>query len=465
MTDSNSWTNESVLTMAGDQPPVQAVVELARRVVMDAIDAGWAGPPYDPFALADLLGLEVRGRDEINDARTIPTNAPPRDAPLSHHITSTDGVAIEYNPTRPRGRLRFSLAHEIAHTLFADVAETVRHRTGMGAVPSYGGDDAWQLELLCNVAAGEFLMPTQLLEGLDDRPLDLPTLMQRRAEFGVSTEAILRRAVGLTGQAVTLIATTPNSAGESFRVDYVESSRAWTAPVAEGDRLDGDHAVALVNASSIGHVAADTLALGDCAMHAQAVGIPPWPNGDRPRVLVLLQPLGAERSDAPTLRTITGNALKPDAEPPYIIAQVVNDKGHAWGPVGFAGQMTKSFPDAAQAYRAWTLQAGNLALGKMHIAETGTGVWIASLVAQEGYGKSDEPRLRYSALGESLDLLAAHCLERNLDVYLPAIGTGRAGGDWPLVSDELDRRLCLRGVRTTVYRLAPRPARRRAAAK
>jgi hypothetical protein len=461
--DITAWTNQSVRLLAGDVPPVQAMVELARRVVMDAVDAGWAGPPYDPFELADLLGLEVRGRDEINDARTVASASMRRDAPLSHYISSEQAVAIEYNPTRPRGRLRFSVAHEIAHTFFEDVADTVRHRTGMGAVPSYGGDDAWQVELLCNVAAGELLMPTQTLDGLDDRPFDLPTLMERRIELGVSTEALLRRAVGLTGQAAALIATTPNDAGDSFRVDYVEASRACEAPLHEGDWIEGAEAAVFVNASSIGHIASDALTLGGATTSVQAVGIPPWPNGDRPRVLAILQPVDAERANAPTIRTITGNALAPDAPPPYLIAQIVNDKGHAWGPVGFAGQATKAFPAAAEAYRAWTLEAGNLSLGNLHVAQAGD-IWIASLIAQEGYGRSDAPRLRYPALAASLDRLAAYCLEAGLQVYMPPMGTGRAGGDWPLVADEIDRRLCLRGVRTTVCRLAPRSPRRRSAA-
>ena len=36
---------------------------------------------------------------------------------------------IEYNPHRPRGRVNFSIAHEIAHTFFEDCAEEVRNRS------------------------------------------------------------------------------------------------------------------------------------------------------------------------------------------------------------------------------------------------------------------------------------------------------------------------------------------------
>src|SRR5207245_1567973 len=35
-------------------------------------------------------------------------------------------IQIEFNPNKPKGRLRYSIAHELAHTLFPDRAEAVR---------------------------------------------------------------------------------------------------------------------------------------------------------------------------------------------------------------------------------------------------------------------------------------------------------------------------------------------------
>ena len=70
---------------------------------------------------------------------------------------SGDAGRIEYNPNRPRERRRYSVAHEIAHTLFPDCAKRVRHRgSHHGKRP---GSDDWQLEALCNIAAAEILMP------------------------------------------------------------------------------------------------------------------------------------------------------------------------------------------------------------------------------------------------------------------------------------------------------------------
>jgi len=133
------WTNKSVLKFAGEADPVLLIEAKARQLVLRARDAGWSGPPYNPLAIADLLKIPVEANSEVVDARTIAVG---------------DGIRIEFNPTRPRERVRFSIAHEIAHTLFSDVGEQTRHRGGSGAA-----SDEWQLEMLCNLAAAEFVMP------------------------------------------------------------------------------------------------------------------------------------------------------------------------------------------------------------------------------------------------------------------------------------------------------------------
>jgi hypothetical protein len=55
------WTNTSVLSLIkhSGADPIQAVTEKARFLALNAIERGWSGPPYDPFALADLLKIRV----------------------------------------------------------------------------------------------------------------------------------------------------------------------------------------------------------------------------------------------------------------------------------------------------------------------------------------------------------------------------------------------------------------------
>jgi hypothetical protein len=92
------WTNKSVLKFAGCGDPVELIEAKARELVLKARDAGWSGPPYNPLAIADLLNIPVDANSEVADARTVAFGR---------------GIRIEFNPTRPRERVRFSLAHEI----------------------------------------------------------------------------------------------------------------------------------------------------------------------------------------------------------------------------------------------------------------------------------------------------------------------------------------------------------------
>ncbi|WP_454743971.1 hypothetical protein [Cupriavidus necator] len=115
------WTNASVLNFAEGADPVAVMESRARELVLGAIDEGWSGPPFDPLELARWLDIPTEARGDIPDARTVPHG---------------DGLLrLEYNPMRPRGRLRFSIAHEIAHSLFADCADEIRHRDGVSIHP------------------------------------------------------------------------------------------------------------------------------------------------------------------------------------------------------------------------------------------------------------------------------------------------------------------------------------------
>src|SRR5690606_9210375 len=102
------WTHPSVVQLAAGRDPIEMISERARALVLKAFDAGWEGPPFDPFHLADLLRIEAIPKHDVGDARTVPVGR--------------SGFRIEFNPSRPRERLRYSVAHEIAHTLFPDCA-------------------------------------------------------------------------------------------------------------------------------------------------------------------------------------------------------------------------------------------------------------------------------------------------------------------------------------------------------
>ena len=108
------WHNPSVRLMAGDRDPMEAIVEKARSIVLAAMDSKTFTFPVDPFKLAEMLSVKVVPKADVRDARTVPG---PGDKPQ-----------IEYNPTRPPARVRFSICHELGHALFPDCLQQIRHR-------------------------------------------------------------------------------------------------------------------------------------------------------------------------------------------------------------------------------------------------------------------------------------------------------------------------------------------------
>lgn len=443
--DDAAWTNPSVALLAGSRDPVEAIVETARGRLLQAIDAGWNPPPYDPFGLAEALSIPLRPITFGGDARTVPDDSSPV------------GVRIEYDPGRPNGRLRFSLAHEIGHTLFPDVADQVRHRTRQGAVATFAGPDDWQLELLCNVAAGEFLMPAQTLEDLRVEDLNIDHVMQRQRELQVSTEALLRRLIFLTETPATMFAARQRDGAGNYGIDYAETGRRGGPAVRRGSAPPHDSVLAACTGVGFTARAQERWEGVEEPLLVQAVGIPPYPGHRLPRAAGIVVALSGDSlfNGGASLREVTGSALDPADPAKAILLHVVNDRAHAWaGP--FGRSLSRKFPWAASAFRNWSIASDdNLMLGNAHIVEGPPDEpVIASLVAQAGFGASDEPRLRYPALAEALDRVSRKASMAERSIHTPRIGTGESGGHWDLVRDQLDRSFVRRGINVTVYRLA-----------
>ena len=110
---------------------------------------------------------------------------------------------IEYNPHRPRGRVNFSIAHEIAHTFFEDCAKDVQHRSR-----AKWDKRRWQLELLCNVGAAEITMPVGSFPSAASAVVTIEEMMKLRKKYQVSAEAILIRLVKLASSRVACFSAT-----------------------------------------------------------------------------------------------------------------------------------------------------------------------------------------------------------------------------------------------------------------
>ena len=350
------WTNKSVLNFAAGDDPIRAVEERAKQLIRKAKDSGWDGPPYNPVKIADMLNVPVRANGGIADARTLPI---------------ADGVVIEYNPTHSRERVRFSLAHEIAHLLFDDHHEKIRNRNG-----ETQGDD-WQLEMLCNIAAAEFVMPVGSFPDPENIP-DIEQLMLNRRELDVSAEAYLIRFAKSAKVPVTMFRASPYNDGQErqYRVDYVVTNGATEAP--SNVSIPADSRIR--ECSAIGLTAKfEEVWIGSETSSIHAVGIPNSPGSLYPRVAGLIRS-NIKSETQLSIVYVHRNIQYPTGEGRKIICQLVNNKARTWGG-GVARQHATKYPLAHAVFKDWISGIKfEERLGKVHIADAGDGNSIASII-------------------------------------------------------------------------------------
>lgn len=432
------WTHPSVKALAGDRNPLGAILDRARQVVFSAVQEGWSGPPFDPFALAELLRIPVVPRDDVLDAR----------------VTSSGKTkcVIEFNPNRPTGRVRYSVAHELAHTLFPDCLEHVRERQAKQNMQS----DDWQLEMLCNIGASEFLMPIGSFPDLRDKELEIDELMRLRKQYDVSAEALLLRAVHLTNEPCLAFCASRKTVTDSrgrYRIDYSVTSRSGCKTLPPGTLLP--HGSCIEECTAIGYTAKgnENWPHGVGEVHLECVGIPSYPGCSYPRVVGVANLLARQQPTISTIRYLRGDATEPRGEGNRILAFVVNDKALSWG-AGFGRAVQRKWPLLQEDFKAWAQrQRSEFVLGNVHSFRIDEGLLAIEMICQKGYGPSPNPRIRYEALESCLRKVANEAAERRASVHMPRIGSGEAGGRWPIVCELIEQVLCEEGIDVTVYDL------------
>ena len=86
----------------------------------------------------------------------------------------------------------------------------------------------------------------------------------------------------------------------------------------------------------------------------------------------------------------------------------------------------KRYPEAADNYAGRPFEQRRL--GEVHVATAADGVWIASMVAQVGYGPpAGRPRLRLDALRMALRRVAQLAHRKGAEVHMPLVVLDRAG--------------------------------------
>jgi len=377
------WKHPSVSTFAGGKDPVLAMLQKASEVALSAFESGWAGPPFDPFTLAEFLRIPISPNSEILDARTVPVGS--------------DRVRIEYNPNRPRARMRYSVAHEIAHTFFPDVAKQIRNRLAHGAMEK----DEWELEMLCNLGAAELLMPVGSLSDMQNKDVSIRDVLELRKQFEVSTESVLLRLIRVTNQPYLLFAASKSDKGlNRYKVDYSISSRTGGKPLPENTLLPKESILAACIA--IGYTAiADEVWPEIGHVHLECIGLSPYPDSIYPRVAGLLTFLDSKEQPPGGIQFVTGDATSPRGSGPKILAHVVNDATPNWG-AGFGKAVQTKWPEIQQSFRDSWLKSQRIPLGGVVFSPAESDLVLCHMVSQRGYGPSDRPRIRYAILRDCL---------------------------------------------------------------
>jgi hypothetical protein len=157
-----------------------AIRRRARALVSEVCSTiGWDGPPFNLNDLASYRGFKVRqaltGFTDLQDACVTP------------------GL-IALNAKKPPRRRRYSVAHEIVHTLFPDYEDQLRQSGQLWRQE----DDDNELERLCQIGAAELLMPAfEFAPMLESAGLTLTTVLKLHETFDASVEATVRHAVDL----------------------------------------------------------------------------------------------------------------------------------------------------------------------------------------------------------------------------------------------------------------------------
>jgi len=153
---------------------------------------------------------------------------------------------------------------------------------------------------------------------------------------------------------------------------------------------------------------------------------------------------------------LKGDATEPINEP-AVIVHVCNNKG-GWGK-GFVLALSAKWKEPEAAYRDWHkkrydngrvdvdclfIGSSKFQLGNVQFIKVEDGLWVANMIAQDGFKRKDDPDgkvyLQYDHLKTALDRVAyfVKSVIEDASVHMPRIGCGLAGGTWDKVEEVIE---------------------------
>lgn len=175
------YTHPSIVALMDLASPGESPEDVIRRRAREIISKHshlWLGPPFCPFALADLEGVRVEEApiDIRSDGRIFPKG---------------DEVWIQYAKGQTPERRHFTICHELGHTLFPDCYQRIRNRTKTEK-------EEWEFENLCNIAASEFLFPIEsFLQHVGNRLPNANEIISLASRYAASVDATSRRLINV----------------------------------------------------------------------------------------------------------------------------------------------------------------------------------------------------------------------------------------------------------------------------
>ena len=182
---------QAIIDETGEEDPFDAVRVKARRVITDYFTLFGEPPPFNLKAVASVRGLHWSDDD-------------PRFSPDSEIAPEADGrVVLRVNKSRPESRQRFSIGHEIGHTLFPEYQLAVRCRKG---VDRNWADPEDLLETLCDVAASELMFPDPWFrDRIKSLDVSAANVAQLASDYLASRDATVRRLVELHSEPMAAV--------------------------------------------------------------------------------------------------------------------------------------------------------------------------------------------------------------------------------------------------------------------
>jgi len=152
-----------------------------------------------------------------------------------------------------------------------------------------------------------------------------------------------------------------------------------------------------------------------------------------------------------SIRYVTGDATAPVGDDPKVIVHVCNDLGK-WGK-GFVLAVSRRWKDPERVYKVAFSAAPTPVLGDVQFVAVTEALTVANLIGQHGVATrtTKTPPVRYEAIRDGLEKIAAHARARAASVHMPRIGCGLAGGEWSRIEPLIEETLLASDVDVTVY--------------